>query len=572
MRPQPLPLALFCTISFALAPVAFAQDEPLVPEQREVTAPIDAVTLYLGRAAVTRRATLDLHAGLYELVFSDLPPAVQPDSLQARATGSAKVVNVEFEVRQVTAAPSEEVAKLDARILELQRTLADIEAQRSLIKSQEDMLSALGFRIADDATRESGTADLDLDAVKKQLEFVAEERQRLLTERQKLDQREHDTREELRIVEAERAALGAGSKEIRTAIITAAAAESGETSIELTYLVHSASWHPSYNIRAAGDLTGANVEYDAVVVQQTGEDWDDIQLTLSTAQPRLAANPPALDPWFVDIAPPVTGGGGYGGGLDRRMQSVDAAPMPPASAAESDDKSKAIEQWARDAAVTGSGPAVAFAIPRRVTIDTNAQRQQRTRIGSFQASADFVYVAVPVYTESVYLRGDLINTSSYQLLPGPVAIFLGQDYVGPTNLEAVAPQSKFKVHFGIDPAISASRLMVEKNTERTGLFSGGRKTEYAYRLAIDNGTGKTIKVELWDRVPASRSDQIQIDVLNLSTPLATDREYVEKDRPRGLLKWLVNIPAGATGTNEAFINYGVEINRAKDIEMTPLPE
>jgi len=562
--------------SLSISGVARAQDVGLETEQIEVDAPIDAVTLYLGRAAITRRATIDLHTGLYEIQFPDLPHTIQPDTLQARATGDVKVVSVDFEVRRVRTAPSQQVAELDAKIEELRQQLNDLEQDRGLIKSQQEMLGALSFRIADDATARSGTAELDLDAVKKQMDFVAEERERLLKETRELDATVKETQEELRIAESDRNKLGGGSKESRTALVTAAAGTSGEVTIELTYLVSEASWHPSYNIRAASDLSGATVEYDAVLLQRTGEDWDDVKLTLSTAQPRLAANPPSIDPWYVDVARPEAPrtSTSMRAGSVASEAIVDAAPMPSEAMKSLDEfeRSKAIEAWSRDAMVTGSGPAVAFTVARLVSVATNAEKQQRTRIGSFQATANFVYVAVPMHTEAVYLRGDLMNASSYQLLPGPVAIFLGQDYVGPTQLESVAPQGKFDVHFGIDPSITAKRLLVEKNTSRTGLLSGGRKTEFTYRLAIDNGSGKPIKVELWDRVPSSRSDQIQIDVVNLSTPLATDKEYVEEDRPRGLLKWLVNVPAGATGSAPLLIDYGVEINRGKDVEMTPLPE
>lgn len=567
MRRCYLSFGVVWTVATFLSFPVFAQEAPVEPEQLELEAPIEAVTLYLGRAAVTRRATVNLSAGIYELAFPDLPASVQPDSLQARATGDVKVVSVDFSVAQRTEATSPEAAALDAKIEDLRRALAHIDQDRSLIAAQEEMLKQLGFRVTSDASNKSGSEELNMDKVKQQLDFVAAERVRLLGERQKLDDAERDRREELRIAEAERAALGAGTKESRSAIVTAAAPTSGDVTIELVYLVSNATWHPSYNIRAAGDLSGASVEYDAVLVQQTGEDWKNVALTLSTAQPRLAANPPTLDPWYVDVATPQPAGRAYEG-------VAASAPPPPASArgAGAGMESKAIEQFASDASVTGSGPAVAFEIPRKVTVLTNAQKQQRTRIGSFQASASFVYVAVPIYTEAVYLRGDLVNSSAYQLLPGPVAIFLGQDYVGPTSLTSVPPNGKFEVHFGIDPAITAKRLLVEKNTERTGLFSGGRKTQYSYRISIDNGTGKAIKLELWDRVPASRSDQIQVDVTNLSVALATDAKYVNEDRPRGLLKWLLSVPASATGANAARITYGVEINRAKDVTMTPLPE
>ena len=67
---------------------------------------------------------------------------------------------------------------------------------------------------------------------------------------------------------------------------------------------------------------------------------------------------------------------------------------------------------------------MSYALPRPVTVRSDAREQQRTRIATINARADFVHVAVPQLTESVYVRGDLANASAYQLLPGPVSIFM----------------------------------------------------------------------------------------------------------------------------------------------------
>ena len=126
----------------------------------------------------------------------------------------------------------------------------------------------------------------------------------------------------------------------------------------------------------------------------------------------------------------------------------------------------------------------------------------------------------------------------------------------------------------------ARRVLVEKKTTKTGLLGGGRRTTYDYRLAVENGAGKAIRLELWDRMPVSRAEQIAVELVDPSHPLATDTDYIEEQRPRGLLKWLLNVPpaALATGdprpasTGDFVITYGVRVARAKDVDMTPLPE
>ncbi len=97
-------------------------------------------------------------------------------------------------------------------------------------------------------------------------------------------------------------------------------------------------------------------------------------------------------------------------------------------------------------------------------------------------------------------------------------------------------------------------------------------TNYEYRLEIDNGAGKPITLELWDRYPVSRNDQIRIELRDLSRRLATDAEYEQERKPQGLLKWVASVPAGSTGKSAFVTTYGVRVHRAKDVQMTRLPE
>jgi hypothetical protein len=128
------------------------------------------------------------------------------------------------------------------------------------------------------------------------------------------------------------------------------------------------------------------------------------------------------------------------------------------------------------------------------------------------------------------------------------------------------------MHFGIDQSVRARRQLASKVTESTGLLSGGRRTISEYRIAIDNGSGRNITLELWDRIPVSRSEEIQVALLDPSTPLANDAYYATEQQPQGLLKWWLSVPAGASERNAYVVSWTVRIDRAKDVQMTPLPE
>jgi uncharacterized protein (TIGR02231 family) len=550
--------------------VAFGQEPPPMVEAApiNVEARPRAVTVYLGRASVMRTAALELNPGVYDLTFANLPEAIQPQSLQARAEGSVKVLGVDYSQQRTSESSSPELAKLDSEIEAVHNKLKELADRRELLESQQEFLDAVSVRATTDASHDGGTDRLDLDAIRKQMGFVAGEREKLLESRRTLDHQRGELDKELQVLEAKRNAMAGAGDISRTAVVAVVVIESTPVRIDLTYLVSNATWEPSYNIRAALGGSTVQIEYDALLTQRTGEDWDDVRLTLSTAQPTVAANPPALTPWFVDVLRPQESPASVAG--TPRAPSVarmDAAILGE-PAVDGDDLAK----LAADAAVAGSGPSVTYQLPRPVTVRTSSEKQQRTRISTIDTNPRFVHVAMPVLTEAVYIRGDLTNASVYQLLSGRASIFVGQDYVGPTALESVSPGGEFKVFFGIDHSVRATRQLVSKKTENTGLLGGGRRTSFDYRLAVDNGTGKNITLELRDRSPVSRTDQIQVELVNLSEPLAEDSYYTTQERPQGILKWWLNVPAGARGSAPFVVTYGVRVNRAKDVEITPLPE
>lgn len=67
-------------------------------------------------------------------------------------------------------------------------------------------------------------------------------------------------------------------------------------------MVSNANCQPQYNLRAQPDKSLVTIEYIAVVNQTSGEGWDSVSLSLSTAQPAMVATPAVLEPLMVGLA------------------------------------------------------------------------------------------------------------------------------------------------------------------------------------------------------------------------------------------------------------------------------
>ena len=201
------------------------------------------------------------------------------------------------------------------------------------------------------------------------------------------------------------------------------------------------------------------------------------------------------------------------------------------------EEMESVIEASKAAAVVGDGPVVNFQLPRTLVIPSNANEHQTTSIASINVESELFRIAVPMRTDDVYIRSEVTNDSPYILLAGKASIFHGSDYVGKTTMATVTPNETFPIDLGIDPSVTATRKLQEKNTSSTGLFASGKQTMFEYRIEISNGHDDAIDLRVWDRVPVSQNEKIEISLKDLSKPLSTNAKYLETSRPLGLLRW-----------------------------------
>ena len=125
-------------------------------------------------------------------------------------------------------------------------------------------------------------------------DYVMDSRAELSAVQVALQQKIQGNTEATEFASRELAELTSGSSrtERDAVIVVDRAGAAGK--VRLNYLVADASWKPQYRLRAGAEKDPVQVEYLAAVEQQTGEDWNGVDMTLSTAQPQLNATPPEL--------------------------------------------------------------------------------------------------------------------------------------------------------------------------------------------------------------------------------------------------------------------------------------
>lgn len=569
-----------------------ARDDAPVAEQVTAASRIEEVTLYQGRAMISRVAASPAREGLFELRFENLPPTADAATLQATVAskgGGAKLLDVRFEETvtpsDVTNNPElkQAIAQLDAA----RRQGELLAMQMTAINDRYALLTSIRQKTATEVAKDFGSKSLDPEALAKQIAFIDGAQAQLVADRVQLDAQTRVNGDELNALQARVNALGGQTKIDRTAIVTVGQAMAQAATVTLRYLVVQAGWSPRYAVRADVDGGKLAIEYDADIRQATGEDWSDVQLTLSTAQPTQKAAPEGVSPVFVDVyvPPPVIASGSAGfvaarsdprprgteGGEDRRAFDM---PAPASMAAPEPTMNAAYKLAFADVSATQSGTVVSYPLPRAISIPSDAQRTRKQRIATVETKPNFVHVARPLVESAVYLKAMAANSSAFQFLAGPATVFLGGDSVGSTTLPDLAPGAEMTFWLGTDRRIETKRTIVKKSTAEKGVFDKADETTWEYRIDLASTDTKAVTIEVLDRMPVSRNEQISVSLRNPSQPLDTDAKFVADEKPQGLLKWTLSLPARTADGKPAqkSVSWTVVLSKPKDTQTTGLPE
>jgi uncharacterized protein (TIGR02231 family) len=547
----------------------------------DIEALIKEVTVYSDRALVFRHGKVELEAGEHDLRVNDLPQFLR-DSLRAAGRGSAaiRIINVDVTTAFRSRPPEAELVTIQDELERLTKNQQLLEARKSALNDRRQWLRALGEHSRDFAKglaqgqmKPQDLADFFSFAANQALQD-AEAAQSIETELEHVQQ-------ELQAKKRELAQMQGNLLPDRlAAIVTVTLAEACEFELELSYIVMGASWHPQYDVRvqmADGKDTGeVELTYVGVVQQSTGERWENVGLSLSTARPGLAAVLPELDPWYLTVySPPIPAPlraaspriATLSGLPGNQHASYAAQPMTTAAMGLADEmqEEQVYEKVLRTAdvataTVEQTGTALIFRVGRSVDIPSD-NSPHKTTIARDNLACAFDYVSAPQIDEQVHLRASIENTTERVLLNGDANIFLSSEYVGTTRIKITAPTEKFKVFLGIEDNIKVKRELIERNVEKgNALQANIRRMSYAYRISVRNYAGATRRIVIRDHLPVSQHEKVKVKIQNVQ-PVPTERTRLE------LLTWKFSLPADG----EQKIEYRFVVEHPQDVRVIGLP-
>ena len=514
---------------------------PVLADVFVLDSSVTDVTLYDSFAKVTRRASFEIPAGTHSLQLLDMPEDLEAEGLQFKVSGAQMGA---LRVRQpdhVPPRPDQESDALKAARAEVERW-QDIVAQKSdEIQSQELLIEAAEAEIdflvkLGNAKTLEGTTPQQLRETaqmvgeetlnaKKAMQAATIVQRALNAEMLDLQQSLDEAEQSLRALVPEGKYYSLLQSEVFTE-----AATTGE--VEVTYLASYTKWTPTYDaFLTLGETNTLELKRSAWLSQSTGENWDNVTLTLSTSQPGRTTSASEIYAQrlkIIEKTPPTP--------KHAEMLSMNEEPVVFAETAAS---SSMLTAHSRSL----DGLVFNYTFPQKVSLASGAEGIQ-IDLSDFTFAPDVTAVGVPQYDDTAFLQADFTNTSGELLMPsGLVQLYLNGEFVGVTEIRSpIAANAETHLSFGAIEGLRLSRLL-DRNQGDRGILNKSNQRVEAATLKVENLTGRNWMMRVLDRVPYSEQEDLVIDWTAQPTPTVTD--YADR---KGVLAWEFEIDASATWT------------------------
>jgi uncharacterized protein (TIGR02231 family) len=552
---------LFAVAALVLVSPLFVYAQELLAESS-----ISQVTVYTQGALINRQATLKLSAGEQKVVFADIIPVIDEDSLRVSGQGSAqvKILGASLKKEFLKESPAERVKQLQDEIQQVNDEIKRLNDTKLVLADKKAFLDSVRLFSKDQLPKDMVTKMPPAAELESTLKFLDTKLRDNYKEIVDTELSIREAQKKLNALERELSSVsGYDRKQKVSIVVDVEVIKPGSLDLKVAYRVPAASWYPLYDARA--DFTKSQVELVSfgMVKQSSGDEWQDVEMLLSTAQVNVSGTMPEVESWFIRPYVPrevyKASRGAAPAKMQMSMMDTDAMYSLGGVAEETVLKQEAVYSYAQ---TESKGVSVVYKLSRPATLKSDGS-EYKLPISGQDLKANFEYSAYPKLSPYAYLVSKVTNAKDQQLLGGRVNIFLEGDFVGQGNIKTTGPNEEFDLYLGVDENVKIKRELLEKKTDDViiaNIPSPNRKITYKFKVTVENYKSKKIKVNLFEAIPVSENEKIKVNIVNANIQ-PKDKEWKNK---KGIWRWELELEPKAK--SEIFYSYSVECPRDMDIE------
>jgi uncharacterized protein (TIGR02231 family) len=504
---------IFIVLICASINTSMAQNEKVVDSK------ISRVTVFLNQAQVSREIKASVAAGKTDLVISGLTSNLDQRSVQLSGKGNIVILGISHRQNFISE------FNMPSALKKLKDSLSVYQQWISVEQNQKDILNKEEQMLISNQVIGGKNQNLTVAELKAMSDFYRNRLTEISTAKMLSDDKIKKYKDRTTILQKQFNEQNDLYKRNTSEIVVSISANAAtNVELEMNYLVSNAGWTPAYDLRALNTKSPMQLNYKANVYQNTGEEWNNVKLKLSTGNPALGGVKPELYTWYIDFEQAVV----YYN--EKQLRSAPAVARLDMRA----EPGEAFEEVSTTAL---------FVNPMQTTLNTefeislpytveSSRKPTMVDIRKFDMDASYVYAVTPKIESDAFLLAKITGWEAYDLLPGEASVFFEGTYVGKSYIDPSNIQDTLRVSLGRDKRIVVKREKLKDFTSRATIGASQRES-FAWEISVRNGKNESLQLIIEDQIPVSKNKDIEVTVIDLAG--------AKHDKENGMLTWQFNL-------------------------------
>ncbi len=470
---------------------------------------IDTVVIYNNQSRIIRTTTVHIR-GEDTLYLTSLPWSTDNVSVSAKGLEIEDVGITKNYAKSPTTYEKSLIDSIDTLTFKKSKLEASVQSEQTKQKFIQTISSQLPGQAAINYHN-----PISAETLRGILNLIGTESQKSGLKILKLQRKIAELDNKINILKDKLKDIRSRNPKKKTIRIIAFSRSSSDYHIKIAYNVQGGRWTPRYNIKALIDAGKLELTAFASVFQNTGEDWKNCHLLLSTASPIFNIRTPKVNPWYIYKY--------------RRIQAARSSSRDKAYEKEAAPMLQATG-WRKPSSPIEQGVSLQYAVPYKHTVKSGGSPAQIT-ITKNSFTAHFNYLIIPRLLPKAFLEAHFKNNTKYIFMQGYASTFVGNDYTGKTMLSNLTPSDSATIYPGTDDRIKVERKLIEKKVRKSGLGGKTIVREFTYENTVTNLHKTPIDITMVEEVPVSTDADIKITYVKFS--VSPDRS----EKGMGIFYW-----------------------------------
>lgn len=483
---------------------------------QEVKAPITQVNVYLNAAQISHSQKLKIKTGISKFAFTGLAMNIDAGHVSLRNLGNAELLTLTlYKISDLTDVSSlnedltaalgktkDSLLLTEKSIMKLSYEIQGLELERGMLIKNDDIIPSAKAITLEELKLTTAyyreryrDVNVEIEAKKKDLQKLKKQKVKLL---KSTFNTENDAEEDL-------------SFSIIIAEINNPGAELTAEPL-LVYIAKESGWIPVYDVFSTNNKS-LKIDYRAKILNNTGVDWNNQTITLSTADPFEYYSAPDLEPFYI--------GGysyskkySYNNDYDNNVQQQQQ------------------QQNLKEEEIFTPDHEIKFVLTKAYTFKTGLV-PLFVDVTSYDLNPEYIFRCAPKKEQQVYQIARIKDWEKLNFLDGEANIYNNGNFLGKSYIRLSDIEDYLELPLGVVDYVYVKHRLVSEYSGKK-ILGGDIVATRNYEIKLKNTGTEKIVIELIDQVPVSEESSVKTEGVEYT-------EGGEKDNVTGLIKWKVEL-------------------------------